>query len=269
MQMAAGDSRTDQLHVLELKNVHVRDLASIVKAISFRENGTFQATPQGMRILVDDHHCQQAIAYLSSDLFSSFKLRDRSVHFRVPLNIVSECVGMHTGPGATLKLTYDGPGEPVKLVLEEDGIVVDMNIQTLITEEILDFEFDTDDLTFQVIMKAYMLKEAVRELDTSSSTVTLSVSSEEISLTTTGEIGKVVTRFPRSSEQVERLECAEPVVHQYPVSLIRQMSAAFAIATKVSIRCDSRGVLSVQFMVEQAEKKQVYLEFYCVPFAED
>lgn len=39
MQMASGDARTDQLHVLELKRAHVRDLASIIKAISFREVG--------------------------------------------------------------------------------------------------------------------------------------------------------------------------------------------------------------------------------------
>ncbi|PIO71010.1 repair protein Rad1/Rec1/Rad17 [Teladorsagia circumcincta] len=202
MQMAGGDARTDQIHVLELKKAHVRDLASIIKAISFRENATFQATPQGMRILVDDHLCQQ------------------------------ECIGMHTGSGATLKMTYDGAGEPVKLILEEDGIVVDMRVQTLTTEEILDFEFDAEDVTFQVIMKSYMLKEAIKELDASSATVTLSVNNDELSLTTTGEIGKSVTRFPRHSEQIERLECAEPVVHQYPLNLIRKMNPAFAIASK-------------------------------------
>ncbi|PIO62500.1 hypothetical protein TELCIR_15938 [Teladorsagia circumcincta] len=158
MQMAGGDARTDQTHVLELKKAHVRDLASIIKAISFRE----------------------------------------------------ECISMHTGSGATLKMTYDGAGEPVKLILEEDGIVVDMRVQTLTTEEILDFEFDTEDVTFQVIMKSYMLKEAIKELDASSTTVTLSVNNDELSLTTTGEIGKSVTRFPRHSEQIERLECAEP-----------------------------------------------------------
>ncbi|PIO65261.1 repair protein Rad1/Rec1/Rad17 [Teladorsagia circumcincta] len=234
MQMAGGDARTDQIHVLELKKAHVRDLASIIKAISFRENATFQATPQGMRILVDDHLCQQ------------------------------ECISMHTGSGATLKMTYDGAGEPVKLILEEDGIVVDMRVQTLTTEEILDFEFDTEDVTFQVIMKSYMLKEAIKELDASSSTVTLSVNNDELSLTTTGEIGKSVTKFPRHSEQIERLECAEPVIHQYPLNLIRKMNPAFAIASKVSLRCDSRGVLSAQFMVEQAERKQVYIEFYAV-----
>ncbi|VDM52563.1 unnamed protein product [Angiostrongylus costaricensis] len=107
MQMAGGDVRTDQLHALELKHSRVHEFASIIKAISFREstslcfiylyaisqpvfiqNGTFQATPQGIRILVDDHHCEQAIAYLSNDLFSRFELRERSVHFRLPLNLV-------------------------------------------------------------------------------------------------------------------------------------------------------------------------------------
>ncbi|VDM65217.1 unnamed protein product [Strongylus vulgaris] len=76
-------------------------------------------------------------------------------------------------------------------------------------------------------------------------------------------------RFPRQSEQVERLECNEPVTHSYLLTLIRHMSTAFAIANKlqiylfkVSILCDSRGVLSVQFMVEQTEHKQVYIEFH-------
>ncbi|EYC30546.1 hypothetical protein Y032_0005g2709 [Ancylostoma ceylanicum] len=269
MQMASGDARTDQLHVLELKKAHVRDLASIIKAISFRENGTFQATPQGMRIIVDDSHCEQAIAYLSNELFSSFTLREQSVLFRLPLNVITECIGMHTGSGATLKMTYDGFGEPVKLVLEEDGIVVDMSVQTLSTEEVLDFDFDTDDVTFKIIMKSYMLKEAIKEIDSTSPTVTFTVNNDEFLIITEGEIGRAVTRFPRHSEQVERLECNEPVTHRYLVSLIRHMSTAFAIANKVSLRCDSRGVLSIQFMVEQAEHKQVYIEFYCAPQIED
>ncbi|VDK48013.1 unnamed protein product [Cylicostephanus goldi] len=140
MQMASGDARTDQAHLLELKKAHVRDLGGILKAISFCEfifqSGTFQATPQGMRIIVDDNHCEQAIAYLSNDLFSCFNLREQTVLFRVPLNVINECIGMHTGSGATLKMTYDGFGEPLKLILEEDGIVVDMSVQTLDTQEV-------------------------------------------------------------------------------------------------------------------------------------
>ncbi|KIH64810.1 repair protein Rad1/Rec1/Rad17, partial [Ancylostoma duodenale] len=219
----------------------------------------------------------QAIAYLSNELFSSFTLREQSVLFRLPLNVITECIGMHTGSGATLKMTYDGFGEPVKLVLEEDGIVVDMSVQTLSTEEVeccfsprssfvLDFDFDTDDVTFKIIMKSYMLKEAIKEIDATSPTVTFTVSSDEFLIITEGEIGRAVTKFPRHSEQVERLECNEPVTHRYLVNLIRHMSNAFAIANKVllkvSLRCDSRGVLSIQFMVEQAEHKQVYIEFY-------
>ncbi|KHJ95338.1 putative proliferating cell nuclear antigen [Oesophagostomum dentatum] len=269
MQMAGGDARTDQLHLFELKSAHVRDLAGIIKAISFRENGTFQATPQGMRIIVDDCHCEQAVAYLSNDLFSSFTLREQTVLFRLPLNVINECIGMHTGSGATLKMTYDGFGEPVKLILEEDGIVVDMNVQTLTTDEVLDFDFDKEDVVFNVIMKSYMLKEAIKELDASSPTVTITVNSDEFSLVTEGEIGKAVTKFPKHSEQVERLECMEPVSLKYLLSLIRHMSPAFAIANKVSLRCDSRGVLSIQFMVEQAEHKQVYIEFYCAPHIDD
>ncbi|VDM52564.1 unnamed protein product [Angiostrongylus costaricensis] len=172
---------------------------------------------------------------------------------------------MHTGSGATFKMTYDGDEEPVKLVLEEDGIVVDMTVHTLTTEEVLDFEFDAEDVTFQAIMKPHMLKEAIKELDASSSTVTLSVTSDELLLTTKGEIGTAVTKFPRCSEQFERLQCAEPVTHQYLISFIKNMTAAFAIANKVSLRCDSRGVLSAQFMVEPVEHKQIYIEFYQPP----
>ncbi|KAE9417618.1 hypothetical protein Angca_000123, partial [Angiostrongylus cantonensis] len=107
---------------------------------------------------------------------------------------------MHTGAGATFKMTYDGDEEPVKLVLEEDGIVVDMTVHTLTTEEVtsffslwvLDFEFDTEDVTFHALMKPHMLKEAIKELDASSSTVTLSVTNDELLLKTIGEIGTAV-----------------------------------------------------------------------------
>ncbi|KJH49849.1 repair protein Rad1/Rec1/Rad17 [Dictyocaulus viviparus] len=210
--MCGDDARTDHLPKLELKYTRLHELSSIIKAVSFRE----------------------AIAYLPNDLFSKFNLRERSVHFRLPLVLITECIAMHTDSVATFKMIYSGDTDPVKLVLEEDSLVVDMDVKLLTVEEVLDFEFDTDDVAFQAIMKTYMLKEAFKELDVTSTTATLSFSSDEFLLITKGNIGTVKTKFPRHSQQIERLECAVPFKHQYLIAFLKRMSAALAAASKCS-----------------------------------
>ncbi|KAJ1358939.1 hypothetical protein KIN20_017511 [Parelaphostrongylus tenuis] len=47
-----------------------------------------------------------------------------------------------------------------------------------------------------------------------------------------------------------------------PISFIKNMYAVFAVANKLSLQGDSCGVLSVEFMVEPVEHKQIFVELY-------
>ncbi|VDK56723.1 unnamed protein product [Gongylonema pulchrum] len=69
-------------------------------------------------------------------------------------------------------------------------------------------------------------------------------------------------QVPQHSEQVERLECREVVEFTYKAITIKKMLPSLNICDKLSVRMDERGILSIQFMIEQTENAHTFLEFY-------
>ena len=57
--------------------------------------------------------------------------------------------------------------------------------------------------------------------------------------------------------------------HAYKFSLLQKAAKAMAVATKVSIRCDNQGVLSLQFMIEVEQGKVSFVDFRFVPLVEE
>uniref|UniRef100_F1LD87 Cell cycle checkpoint protein RAD1 n=1 Tax=Ascaris suum TaxID=6253 RepID=F1LD87_ASCSU len=84
-----GDMQSGQQHVMELKMENAREVHPIVRALMFREHATIDVTNNGLRVIVDDQSCLQAIAYVKSDLFSSFIVREPSVTFGIPIAILT------------------------------------------------------------------------------------------------------------------------------------------------------------------------------------
>ena len=52
------------------------------------QHAEVEASGSGVKVTVDDMKCLQAAAYLKRDLFSTFVLREDTVSFRIPLNVL-------------------------------------------------------------------------------------------------------------------------------------------------------------------------------------
>ncbi|KAL3982218.1 Repair protein Rad1/Rec1/Rad17 family protein [Acanthocheilonema viteae] len=252
------------LVLLKLENV--RDLHQALRALAFRENCVVDISKNGLRIVVDDQNCVQGIAYFKSDLFTEFILNEDVVTFRIPLPIFTGCLSAFgAGVSAVMKMTYNGFGEPLKVMVEKDGIVARSLIKTQNPDIILDFDFNPATVAAKVIMKPRMLKETFHELDQSSRSVSFKVDRFSLSVTTEGDLGKIKTKFPHYSEQIERFECKQDIEFTYRLSLVKRMTPSLNICSKLSLRIDHRGILSVQFMVKHNEDNRIFLEFFCVP----
>lgn len=261
--------QTGQQHLMELKLDNARDLYPVVKALMFRENGAVDISENGLRIIVDDQNCLQAIAYVKAEIFSHYVLQTQAVTFRISIGVLAECLNVFgVSSNTALKMTYDGHGEPLKVLLEKDGIVVKCVIKTQNPDVVLDFDFDSTSTPAKVIMKPQKLKEAFQELDSSSPTVGFRINRRFISISTEGDLGRIKTEFPHHSEQIERLECVDEVEHKYRSSLVKRMTPSLNLCNKVSLRIDDRGVLSVQFMIEHSNNNHIFIEFFCVPDAD-
>lgn len=124
------------------------------------------------------------------------------------------------------------------------------------------------------------IRDIIKELDQSSTTVLITFTKEHISFYTNGEVGRIKVEsfslqiilltniqveIAAHSEQMELLECvSERVANSYRLTLIRRMQGCFAHCTKVSFRMDRRGVLSVQFALTSS-----LVEFFCIADVDD
>ncbi|VDO10335.1 unnamed protein product [Brugia timori] len=230
------------------------------------QNCVVDISKNGLRIVVDDQNCVQGIAYFKSDLFAEFILNEDVVTFRIPLCIFMECLSAFgAGVSTVLKMTYDGYGEPLKVMLEKDEIVARCLIKTQNPEVVLDFDFNPARVAAKVIMKPWMLKETFHELDQSSPCVGFRVDQFSLSVITKGDLGKIKTKFPHYSEQIELLECKQNVEFIYRLNLVKRMTPSLDICSKLSLRIDHQGILSIQFVVEHNGNSHIFLEFFCIP----
>ncbi|CCX11133.1 putative DNA repair protein Rad1 [Pyronema domesticum] len=171
--------------------------------------------------------------------------------------------------GGTAKFTYNGPGSPLFLTLAEGGDVTTCELTTYEPEMILPIPLRMEELGVKVIMKAAWLHDAIRELDNNlTDTVTLllrpssvpshpshpshppsapSAPAPDFLLLTSGPLGSATVEF---GKQIQILHYTEGYRFSYAFHLIKNAGRAMGLATKASVRGDSQGVLSLQFMIE-------------------
>lgn len=172
------------------------------------------------------------------------------------------------------RISYAGVGEPLCITLEEANVTTTCELITFDPEESEDIPFDRDRLAQKIIMRASWLHDAVSELSSTSPerlTVVASPSAPFFSLSATGPLGSATVEFAKDAQLLETFQVARRTVNTYKFSLVKAASRAMAMATKVSIRGDDQGVLSLQFMVENEGGGAVsFVDFRFVPFvAED
>jgi len=266
--LRAGGDESGYLFVA--RSDSVRTLYNILKAIQFRERATICATDKGLKVTVEDTKCVQANAFLQSDLFSQYQLKEDNVNFCVSLPVLCECLnifGSHSGISTltTVKMSYATHGAPLKLLLEEGGIVTDCSIRTYDPDEIMDFEFSLTSIAAKIIMKAEPIRETFNDLDSSSEYMEICVQPDKgIRFSTVGTHCTSETAILKESEFVEVFTCTQKLSHKYRISLLKPSARALHLATKVSIRIDDRGFFSMQYMIEH-EGQVIFIEFFCSP----
>ncbi|KAL5972062.1 Cell cycle checkpoint protein RAD1, partial [Taenia solium] len=171
-------------------------------------------------------------------------------------------------------LRYKDHGDTLDLLLEDSGVVAECNIKTMDALEVLDFDFASSQLTSKVIIKSECMREAFSELDVTSDILEISIIPNtlphpRLRLTTYGFEGTTHYDFPRDSDFVELFECSttEPCVARYRLSLLRpSTNRALALSTRISLRMNGRGFLSLQYMIQAGnDSTSSFVEFFCVP----
>jgi cell cycle checkpoint protein len=187
-------------------------------------------------------------------------------------NYRSDAFSNHTlGMAGTCSLSYPQPGEPFSIVLDESGVSTTCNLTTYVPEAPDDIPFDIEDLSFKIITSARWLLDALTELaPTSPEKLTIAASKHEPYLRLTssgGPLGSSSVDFAKGRDLLETFSVGVRWVQTFKFDIIKSASEAMRIASKVSLRGDGQGVLSMQLMVEVEGSGPSFLDFRFGPYA--
>jgi cell cycle checkpoint protein len=192
------------------------------------------------------------------------------------------------------------PGSPLSIILTEASIRTTCDLTTYEPAFAEEIPFDRQNLAFKTIMRGTWLFDAMGELgSTSPEKLTLwarmKAGKPYFALSSSGTLGSARVEFnnePQTSTQhrqppstntntneppaptnlLETFQLGDPsspLRSSYKFSLIQRAARAMSVATKVSVRMDDQGVLSLQFMVEVESGKVSFVDYRFVPLVED
>lgn len=167
------------------------------------------------------------------------------------------------------RLSYAAAGGPLCIVLEETGVTTTCELVTYEPECQEEIPLQKDAIAQKIIMRASWLQDAINELSSTSPTRLTIVSSPTapyFTLSSSGPLGSATVEFSKNPQLLETFQVPRRTVNTYKYSLIKGASRAMAIASKVSIRSDEQGVLSLQFMIEVDNGRFSFVDFRFIPY---
>ena len=173
------------------------------------------------------------------------------------------------GTAGICKLNYEKKGSPLSVVIEEGGITTTCELTLYEPEMLADIPFDKSALVQKIIMRSSLLHDAITELSATSPTRVSMVASQNaryFALSSNGPHGSATVEFSTDPQLLETFEVSQRTVNTYKYSLLKATSRAMAAASKVSIRVDQQGVMSLQFLIELDSGVKSFVDFRFVPF---
>lgn len=249
-----------------------RSIITLLKAVYLRESAVVVASSDGLRVTVEESKCLQANAFIQAELFQTYILTCEMICFKMNLTVCLECLNMftsshHAGSSTALEMRYAGVGHPLVLVLEEDGVVTDCSIETMVAEDTVTFNLENDHLLNKVILRSECLKEFFYEIDGDGDIVDIFFNSNPAYLEFISKHVKLTSkvRVGSSSDLVEMFECRRDSQSHYRHRLLKLAAKPLSQSHKISLRIDSRNFLCLQFMILMEEDVACFVEFYCSP----
>ncbi len=173
------------------------------------------------------------------------------------------------GMAGICRLSYAGIGSPFSIILEESGVTTTCNLNTYEPENPEEIPFRRDAMQVKVRMQARWLFDAISELSSTSPTrldLTAFPAAPYLSLSAVGPLGSASVEFSKGRELLETFTVAEKWTQSYKFEMIKAAAEAMRLASKVSVRGDEQGVLSLQFMVEIEGGGVSFVDFRFVPY---
>jgi len=268
-----------------------RTLTTIISTLYHKKGQSVTLTirPDSIHFTVEEARVFQGAAQIKSDVFQEYNFHDKEqkeYRFSVNLSVLLNCLQIfpqNQNNFAALQLVYQGMGHPLRILLEQNEVTTDCKLATS-DPDIADFSvFQLNPQRLQVmilfliisllilfffktkiVIKSESLKDAFNELDWSSSTVDFHVSKNEepnFRLATSGTGATCCVDYLKDSEALLEFSCEGTHTFHYKIKYVQPCLKALAVAKRTRIRIDTRGLLSLEYIIGVDETVFNFVEF--------
>lgn len=186
------------------------------------------------------------------------------------------------GMNGICTITYEDAGSPLSIHMSDAGVTTTCDLTTYSATTTEDIPFSRDAIALKTIMRSSFILDATTELSSlNPAHLTISASpftdaAAGLSLSVSGALGSANIDFTADTAAeepiIETFNCSNKITASFRFALFKSAQRAMATASKVSLRLDEEGVLSMQFLVELeghgSGSGVAFVDFKVVPLME-
>ncbi|WWC69155.1 uncharacterized protein I206_103091 [Kwoniella pini CBS 10737] len=184
-----------------------------------------------------------------------------------------------------MRMEWGGPGYDLSVLLSDDarGPTTTCELRTLEPEELMNAQFNQDDMALYLIMKSEWFRNALFDLPPSCTRITLlatppkqahppkeptaTISSEgrhnhraevgQFKILAEGDFGITELDYPNDKEVMDKFECAEQVKFSYNSTHFSLLHRALHQSVKICLQVETSGFLCVQVMMPLSDNVEI------------
>lgn len=186
------------------------------------------------------------------------------------------------GMNGNCTLTYASEGSPLSINMSDAGVTTTCDLTTYSPETLEEIPFSREAIALKTIMPSSCLLDAISELSSlNPAHVTISAlpdssAGKKLSLLAVGALGSATVDFATDpafdTPTLETFQCPAKTSASFRFALIKSAQRAMATSSKVSLRLDEDGVLSMQYLVQLERYGRnegvAFVDFRVVPLVE-
>lgn len=253
-----------------------KKLIPMLKAIQIKKTTVMAITCRGLKLTCEDpSKCLQATSFIDRSLFTRYYMSSEETPatacFRLldllnVLSIFGSSQASHRFFENSLHISFSSLRDDLVLRLKNNSSETKAKIKTYSSEELMLIQTN---FCNKIIINSEPIVDFWRGADLTSDYIKISIygQSPYLQWTTESPRAKVNHNIHRDSTEVEQYVHTTDVSNRYKMSLMKCSLKALSHTSKLSIRTDEDGLLSLQFMIDldQADIEHCFVEYFIVP----
>lgn len=220
----------------------------------------------GICMSVDVNKITQVHSYIPSELFSVYRLNGNNHRISLPLDSLYNALKFGIGSKSLFSFNFLENKDNVIISYDSLSDKVECLIKTLVCPEIPVIDFNSSELIFKTILKSEDFSLYFTEILQKKSEWSIQGDPGVKQIILSYNIGQSSTEIviPIDGDG-DILDCRKAFKYSYTSSIITSLLVISNIATKVSIRINGEGLLSIQLMIKVNSRDQKFFVEYMLP----